>query len=227
MSLLEIRNLKKTYLSPDGERKLVVDIPIFVIEKGEHFAVYGNSGTGKTTFLNLIAGITIPDSGSIVLNGQELTLLSEHQRDVIRGKRIGYIYQTFNLLAQYTAIENIMLAMMLGGNPDRDRAVYLMEQVDLGDKLDYKPDQLSAGQRQRVAVARALANNPDIVLADEPTGNLDIRTAVMAADLLKEICGINSSSLILMSHDMNILGRFASKYRYESINNAITMKQGI
>lgn len=227
MSLLEIRNLKKTYLSPDGERKLVVDIPIFVIEKGEHFAVYGNSGTGKTTFLNLIAGITTPDSGSIVLNGQELTLLSEHQRDVIRGKRIGYIYQTFNLLAQYTAIENIMLAMMLGGKPDRDRAVYLLEQVDLGDKLDYKPDQLSAGQRQRVAVARALANNPDIVLADEPTGNLDIRTAVMAADLLKEICGINSSSLVLMSHDMNILGRFASKYRYESINNAITMKQGI
>lgn len=227
MSLLEIRNLKKTYLSPDGERKLVVDIPIFVIEKGEHFAVYGNSGTGKTTFLNLIAGITTPDSGSIVLNGQELTLLSEHQRDVIRGKRIGYIYQTFNLLAQYTAIENIMLAMMLGGTPDRDRAVYLLEQVDLGDKLDYKPDQLSAGQRQRVAVARALANNPDIVLADEPTGNLDIRTAVMAADLLKEICGINSSSLVLMSHDMNILGRFASKYRYESINSAITMKQGI
>lgn len=227
MSLLEIRNLKKTYLSPDGERKLVVDVPIFVIEKGEHFAIYGNSGTGKTTFLNLIAGITTPDSGSIVLNGQELTLLSEHQRDGVRGKRIGYIYQTFNLLAQYTAIENIMLAMMLGGKPDRDRAVYLLEQVDLGDKLDYKPDQLSAGQRQRVAVARALANNPDIVLADEPTGNLDIGTAVMAADLIKEICGMNSSSLILMSHDINILGRFASKYRYESINNAISIKQGI
>lgn len=221
MALLEINNLKKTYLSPDGERKLAVDIPIFLIENGEQFAIYGSSGSGKTTFLNLVSGIITPDSGSILFKGEELTLLSESLRDSIRAGSIGYIYQTFNLLGQYTVIENIMLAMMFAGKSDKERAMYLLDQVDLGDKADYLPDQISVGQRQRVAVARALANNPDLVLADEPTGNLDLSNAVRATDLIKHMCEMNGASLILVSHDMNILGRFSTKYRFETLNKAI------
>lgn len=221
MSLLEIRNLKKTYTSPDGERTLVVDVPIFLIERGDQFAIYGNSGSGKTTFLNLVSGIMTPDSGSIVINDEEMTLFSQAERDSYRGRHIGYIYQSFNLLPQYTAVENILLAMMFGGKPDKERAMYLLERVNIAEKADYRPGDLSMGQQQRVAVARAVANKPDIVLADEPTGNLDMRSATAATDLIIRVCEDNNSALILMSHDMNILGRFKTKYRFETINNVI------
>jgi len=222
MPLLEIKNLKKTYLSPDGERTLIVDIPIFLIERGEQFAIFGYSGSGKTTFLNLISGITTPDSGSIMLNGEELTLLSESDKDSRRATNIGYIYQTYNLLKQYTALENVMIATLFCNRFDRDRAIKLLEQVDLGDKADYKPDQLSFAQQHRVCVARALVNNPALVLADEPTGNLDIPTAASAAGLLQNLCERNNSALILVSHDMKILGRFEKRYKFDSLNNAVT-----
>ena len=221
MPLLEIRNLKKTYVSPDGERTLIVDIPIFMIEIGEQFAIFGYSGTGKTVFLNLVAGITKPDSGSIILDGDELTLFSDSDRDRVRAEKIGYIFQAFNLLKRYTAFENILLAMMLCGKYDRDRAMDLLDQVELGDKSDYKPDQLSVFQQHKLSVARAFANNPRLILADEPTGYLDIHSSSRAADLLKNICERNNSALILVSNDMKMIGGFEKRYRYESINNAI------
>lgn len=221
MPLLEIRNLKKAYTSPDDERVLVVDIPVFLLEEKEQFAIFGTSGSGKTTFLNLISGILTPDSGSIVLEDNELTLLSEAQRDRIRGRSMGFIFQTFNLLQHYTALENVLVAMIFGHKPDRERAMELLDQVGLADRADYKPPQLSVGQQQRVAVARALANSPRLVLADEPTGNLDPARALEAVDLIRSVCYDNSSSLILVSHDVNILGRFEKRYKFESINNAI------
>ena len=220
MRILEIENLKKSYRSPDGETVEVIDVPEFGLESGEQIALSGESGSGKTTFLNLVAGILRPDSGRILLDGEDVTVLSEAERDRRRADRIGYIFQTFNLLQGYTALENVLLGMTFGKGADREFARGLLERVGLGDRAGYKPAQLSVGQQQRVALARALANRPDLVLADEPTGNLDARTAGIAASLIKEMCAENGAALLLVSHDSNILGDFGGVRDLGEINRA-------
>src|SRR5690606_31877740 len=132
----------------------------------------GTSGSGKTTFLNLIAGILRADSGRVLVDGEEMTGRSESARDALRARTLGYVFQTFNLLQGYTAVENVLLGMLFGKGADRAYAEHLLERVGLADRMAYRPSQLSVGQQQRVAVARALANRPKLVLADEPTGNL-------------------------------------------------------
>src|ERR1700689_2536514 len=154
MPLLEIRQLKKTFASPDGGRHAVVDVSAFALDEKAQVALSGESGSGKTTFLNLIAGILKPDSGTITLAGREMSALSEPQRDRLRAANIGYIFQTFNLLQGYTCLENILLGMSFGPGVDRAFAVSLLERVGLGNKLKHHPRQLSTGQQQRVAVAR-------------------------------------------------------------------------
>lgn len=220
MRILEIENLKKSYRSPDGETVEVIDVPEFGLESGEQIALSGESGSGKTTFLNLVAGILRPDSGRILLDGEDVTVLSEAERDRRRADRIGYIFQTFNLLQGYTALENVLLGMTFGKGADREFARGLLERVGLGERAGYKPAQLSVGQQQRVALARALANRPDIVLADEPTGNLDSKTAGIAASLIKEMCAENGAALLLVSHDSNILGDFGAVRDLGEINRA-------
>ena len=173
MPLLAIENLRKTYRTPDGETQVVLDVPGFVLEEKQQLALRGTSGTGKTTLLNCIAGILSPDSGRITLAGHDMARSSEGQRDLLRAENIGYIFQTFNLLQGYTCQENVMLGMSFGKGVDHDYVRHLLSRVGLNDRLNYRPSQLSAGQQQRVAVARALANRPKLVLADEPTGNLD------------------------------------------------------
>ncbi|MDB6108560.1 MAG: transporter ATP-binding protein, partial [Pedosphaera sp.] len=172
MPLLEIQNLKKSFDSPDGTRPTVVDVASFDLAEQAQIALSGESGSGKTTFLHLIAGILKPDSGSIRLAGKEMSALSEPARDRLRATTIGYIFQTFNLLQGYTCLENVLLGMSFGPGADRPFAQALLERVGLGHRLKHYPRQLSTGQQQRVAVARALANRPKLVLADEPTGNL-------------------------------------------------------
>lgn len=218
--LLKVEKIKKAFLSPDGEMNLIVDVPYLELESGEQIAIYGNSGSGKTTFLNLIAGILKLDSGSISLNGHELSLLKESERDTDRAENVGYIFQTFNLLQGYTALDNVILGMMFSRGVDRDYASNLLEQVGLGDRLDYKPRQLSVGQQQRVALARALANKPKIVLADEPTGNLDYRKAREAVKLIRDICVINNAALIFVSHNKDILSEFDTAIDFSSMNRA-------
>jgi len=220
LPLLKVEKLKRTFISPDGESNLILDIPTFKIRAGEHIGVQGNSGSGKTTFLNLLAGILNADSGSITFDSRELTLLSESERDVLRAKSIGYIFQTFNLLQGYTALENVTLAMMFAGKPDNKYAFKLLESVGLGNRMDYKPAQLSVGQQQRVALARALANRPKIVLADEPTGNLDYRRAKHAVKLIKELCIVNGASLIFVSHDLDVLDDFDTVLDFTILNRA-------
>jgi len=173
MSLLDIRDLRKSYESPEGDCVLVIDVPRFEMAPGELVALQGSSGSGKTTFLNLIAGILKADSGRIVVEGTEVTALSEGRRDEYRARTISYVFQTFNLLQGYTAIENVLLGMMFGPGPDLAFAKTLLTRVGLSDRMTYRPSQLSVGQQQRVALARALANRPRLILADEPTGNLD------------------------------------------------------
>ncbi len=218
--LLSVSDLQKSFAAPDGERTLIVDVPSFSLDAGEQVAVRGASGSGKTTFLNLIAGILQADRGRIVLDGNEMTAMSEGGRDRVRAKTIGYVFQNFNLLQGYTALENVMLGMLFGPGVDARHARGLLERVGLSHRVDYRPAQLSIGQQQRVAVARALANRPKLVLADEPTGNLDQRHAGEALALIREVCRENGAALLLVSHDPAILEAFNRSEDLGALNRA-------
>ena len=220
MPLLTVANLEKAYRSPEGTQTRVVDVPHFELEAGWQMALKGSSGTGKTTFLNLIAGILHADSGQIVIDGEEMTGLSESGRDSLRASHIGYIFQTFNLLHGYTALENVVLGMMFGKGVDVEFAQHLLDRVGLGDRMGYPPSQLSVGQQQRVAVARAIANRPRLVLADEPTGNLDYHHANEAIALIREICHENNAALLTVSHDVGILEQFEETADFAQVNRA-------
>jgi len=218
--LLNIKNLRKSYGTPDGSVQPVVDVPEFSIESGRQTALCGTSGTGKTTFLNLIAGILQPDDGLIELDGRPISGISEAGRDRLRARTIGYIFQTFNLLQGYSCVENVLLGMSFGPGADRSRASELLERVGLGQRLDHLPRQLSTGQQQRVAVARALANRPKLVLADEPTGNLDPAAAAESLGLIRETCRESGAALLLVSHDREVLGQFDAVRDLAEINRA-------
>jgi putative ABC transport system ATP-binding protein len=205
-----LENLVKRYVGPDGSVVPVVDIGYFRLDDAEHVALIGTSGSGKTTLLHLVAGILTPDRGRIVFDlpgagSIDVTQLSEAQRDVFRGSNIGYIFQTHHLLPGFTAMENVLLGMSFTGrSPDRNWARHLLNEVGLSDRLNYKPERLSVGQQQRVAVARALANRPKLVLADEPTGALDVKNAQQVLDLIRRLCNEVNASLLLVSHDLDI-----------------------
>jgi len=220
MSVLIVKNLKKGYRAPDGSRSEVIDVPEFSMGDAEQTALEGGSGTGKTTFLNLIAGILSPDSGSVSLAGVDISTLSESLRDRTRAENIGYIFQTFNLLQGLTALENVVLGMAFGRGADPAHARELLVRVGLEARLDHRPSQLSVGQQQRIAVARALANRPKLVLADEPTGSLDQRLAGETIDLIRRICRENGAALLLVSHDRDVLGRFDGVQRLADLNRA-------
>lgn len=220
MPLLDISNLQKRYTGPDGTSQLVVDVPQFSLEAADQVALSGESGSGKTTFLNLIAGILKPDSGRIMLAGQEMSALPESSRDRLRATSIGYIFQTFNLLQGYTCLENVLLGMSFGPGADREFAKTLLKRVGMEHRLHHQPRQLSTGQQQRVAVARALANRPKLVLADEPTGNLDHKNAREALELIRDACKENSAALLLVSHDHEVLGSFEKQEDLHRLNRA-------
>ena len=225
MALLEISQLKKSFRTPDGASHAVVDVPSFTLGNQVQMALSGESGSGKTTFLNLIAGILPPDSGRLTLDGQEMASLSESARDRLRATKIGYIFQTFNLLQGYTCLENVLLGMSFGPGVDREFASALLRRVGLGEKLKHFPRQLSTGQQQRVAVARALANRPKLVLADEPTGNLDHASAREALKLIREGCRENGAALLLVSHDREVLAQFDTVQELHQINRACVVPE--
>jgi len=219
--VLVITDLLKRFASPEagGESVEIVRVPSFSLEAGAHAALRGESGSGKTTFLNLIAGILAADEGRIVIDGDDMVALGESARDRIRAARIGYIFQTFNLLQGYTVLENVILGMSFGpGGVDRARARAVLERVGLGHRLDHFPRQLSTGQQQRVAVARALANRPRLVLADEPTGNLDRAHGRDALALIREACREAGAALLLVSHDPDVLSQFDHVRDFADLN---------
>jgi len=218
MALLEIQNLEKYYALPDGGSIKVLDVQEFKMEPGDKVVIQGESGSGKTTFLHLIAGILRADSGSVSLGGKEILILSESARDRLRATSIGYIFQTFNLLQGFTCLENVLLGMSFGTGIDECRARQLLTVVGLENRLNHYPRQLSVGQQQRVALARALANRPKLVLADEPTGNLDPANSRAAIELLKALCDADGAGLLLVSHDMKVMDSFSEKVSWAKLN---------
>ena len=226
--MLKIRHLKKTFPSPDGKTQTIVDIPDFELNSGQQVALQGQSGCGKTTFLNLISGILQADQPinnqeplpQIILNGTDIAKLSEQQRDQFRGNSIGYIFQTFNLLPAYTILENVLLGMHFSDIADTELAETMLIEVGLAERLNYRPSQLSVGQQQRVAVVRALAKKPNLVLADEPTGNLDSAQAHTALRLIRQICQQQNAALLIVSHDQDLLDQFDDCRLFSDINCA-------
>ncbi len=219
--MLQTKDLTKAFILPDGQRLPVLDIPSFNIAAGEQVVLIGESGGGKTTLLHCIACIVPPDSGTVTIDGIEVTKLSEAGRDRVRAAKLGYVFQTFNLLSGFTALENVRLGMTFAhGKHDMRRAVDLLEKVGLGDRLHYKPAALSVGQQQRVAVARALANRPRLLLADEPTANIDPGNQQKIIDLLRDCCRDENIAMLLVTHSMHIAEQFDRVEKLESINRA-------
>jgi putative ABC transport system ATP-binding protein len=199
-----LRSVTKTYRR--GRRRVTAlhDVS-FSLPQGELALVVGPSGSGKTTLLNLIAALDRPDCGEIVVGGSDITALSRSAAALYRNERVGFIFQSYNLLPQLTALENILVPMLPKRRSDPRRAEELLEAVGLGDRARHRPSELSGGEQQRVAIARALVNDPALLLADEPVGNLDDDNAGKIATLLASACRERGKTLILVTHDRNLI----------------------
>ena len=187
--IIELRDVCKTYIMGDVQVKALCDMDL-VVKKGEFVSIMGPSGSGKSTAMNMIGALDIPTKGKILLEGQDIAQMTESDLAQIRGKKIGFIFQQFNLIPTLTALENIMLPMIFQGVSSYKRvhkAERLLRMIGLEDRMNHKPTELSGGQQQRVAIARALANNPEVILADEPTGNLDSKTGKLVMQFLKDM----------------------------------------
>ena len=199
--MLVARGLEKTVPTATGPLQILSGVDL-EIKRGESVALVGASGSGKTTLLGLLAGLDEPSAGQILLDGSDLTMLDEEARARLRGRLVGFVFQNFQLLASLDALENVMLPMELRGDRRaRAKAQELLERVGLGGRLDHQPRQLSGGEQQRVAIARAFAAEPQILFADEPTGNLDRATGERIADLLFELNREFGTTLVLVTHD--------------------------
>lgn len=217
MSVISARQVSKQVSSGD-EPLTILDRVSFDIAAGESVAIVGASGSGKTTLLSLLAGLDLPSAGEVVLAGQSLNALDEDGRAGLRAGRVGFVFQSFQLLAGFTALENVMLPAELAGLAEaRARAQGALEQVGLGARLSHYPQQLSGGEQQRVALARAFAAEPQILFADEPTGNLDSATGARIIDLLFELNRARGATLVLVTHDAALAAR---------CGRVLTLRQG-
>ena len=203
--LINITNIKRDFQLGNETINVLKGIDL-EINKGEYVALMGPSGSGKSTLMNLLGCLDTPTSGSYILNGNDISQMHDDDLAEIRNKEIGFVFQTFNLLPRTTALDNVALPMIYAGYSKSERnvrATEVLTQVGLNDRMDHQPNQLSGGQRQRVAVARALVNNPSIILADEPTGNLDSKTSVEIMNLFGDIHK-NGNTVILVTHEEDI-----------------------
>ena len=206
--MVKMRDLTKTYTEGDETRSALRGVNANIRE-GEFVALAGPSGSGKTTLLNLISGIDTPTGGNVMIDSVPITKLSEKERTLFRRENIGFVFQFFNLIPTLNIAENLLLPLQLNGrdkNKSRDRVVELLEQVGLQDRLDSYPDRLSGGEKQRVAIARALVHDPKLVLADEPTGNLDADTGIAVMSLLDRLVRARGKTMIAVSHSDMVIG---------------------
>ena len=204
-TLIQISNIKRDFVLGNEIVYVLKGIDL-QINKGEYVALMGPSGSGKSTLMNLLGCLDTPTSGSYILNGKDVSQMHDDELAEIRNKEIGFVFQTFNLLPRTTALDNVALPMVYAGYPKSERnkrATEVLTQVNLSDRMDHQPNQLSGGQRQRVAIARALVNSPSIILADEPTGNLDSKTSVEIMKLFGDIHA-QGNTVILVTHEEEI-----------------------
>ena len=205
-TLIKLEEVYKIYKMGDVEVNALQGLDLDIRE-GEFVAIMGPSGSGKSTAVNMIGCLDVPTKGRIMLDGHDISKLSESALAQIRGRKIGFIFQQFNLVPTLTAMENVMLPMIFQGTPESARikkAKELLALVDLKDRMNHKPSELSGGQQQRVAIARALANNPEVILADEPTGNLDSRTGANVLEFLDRLHREEKKTIIMVTHDQNL-----------------------
>ena len=204
-SVIDIQGITKTYVNGKLSVPVLHGIDLQV-NKGEFVSIMGPSGSGKSTFMNILGCLDRPTTGSYRLNGDEVATLSDDELAFVRNKQIGFVFQSFNLLTKLTAVENVALPMIYAGMDKKtrnDRAAALLESVGLGDRMDHLPSELSGGQRQRVAIARALANNPAIIMADEPTGNLDSKSTIDVMNIFRGLYD-EGRTIILVTHEPEI-----------------------
>lgn len=222
--MIVLKNLEKTYHSNEGSLN-VLDIPFYEIKEGSQIALVGPSGSGKTTLLNIISGLVHPTRGEVLVDEIRVDLLKESEKDRFRSKIIGYIFQNFNLVSSLTAMENVMLPMMFSGliskAEQQERAKELLGKVHLSHRLNHKPAKLSRGEQQRVAIARALANEAKLILADEPTGNIDYHTGMKVFNLLKDLCSKENITLVMVTHSEEYKNEFKEIVDIREINRAI------
>ena len=224
--IVEIRDLILQYGNA-SESSPVLNVPHWELEPNEQAAVSGPSGSGKSTFLNVLAGLLIPQNGRVEVCGQDLTCMGEAHRDRFRARHIGYIFQTFNLLQGYTAMENVLLGATFSQQAaDRPRIRALLERVGLGHRLHHLPAHMSIGEQQRVAIARALAKRPELILADEPTGSLDPGHTREIVHLLRDACRDERCSLVVVSHESTVVGAFERRDDFLSVNRAFASTGG-
>ncbi len=212
-TVLEASKLSKAVDGPDG-RLVILDRVDLAVERGASLAIVGASGSGKTTLLGLLAGLDTPSAGDVRLAGQSLGTLDEEARARLRRRLVGFVFQSFHLLPALSAEENVMLPLELEGRDDaRERAAKALADVGLGQRLHHYPRQLSGGEQQRVALARAFVHGPELLFADEPTGNLDQRTGAAVSDLLFALNREHATTLVLVTHDITLAGRCARTLR--------------
>jgi len=222
--IIQLDNVWKTYEMGNVKVNALRGLSL-EIKKGEFVAIMGPSGSGKSTAVNMIGCMDMPTKGRIYLDGHDISNLSESDLAQIRGKKIGFIFQQFNLLGTLTALENVALPMMFQGKERKERLDYaknLLEMVELGDRMSHKPAELSGGQQQRVAIARSLANDPEVVLADEPTGNLDSKTGEVVIRFLEKL-NKGGKTIIMVSHDANVAKH---AQRIERLKDGKIVKRG-
>lgn len=214
--MIQTQNLSKTVASGDAPLMILQDVTL-QIDAGESLAIVGASGSGKSTLLGILAGLDVASSGEVLLAGQNMSAMDEEQRAALRAQYVGFVFQSFQLLPGFTALENVMLPLELQGKKDaQQRAAELLARVGLGARMSHYPQQLSGGEQQRVAIARAFASDPQILFADEPTGNLDAHTGNTIIDLLFQLNQEKHTTLVLVTHDERLAQRCARRIRLEA-----------
>ena len=203
---LQALDLRRSFRIADKRIEVLRGVSLDVM-RGESIFICGTSGAGKTTLLYTLAGLERPESGSVVFEGRDIYRGSENELAKLRNEKLGFVFQAYFLLAELTAIENVMLPSMIGGHTPREAAEEALKKVGLGDRMHHLPSELSGGEQQRVAIARALNNDPEIIFADEPTGNLDSKTGGSIIDLLLELVREKNKTLVVVTHDMNLAAR--------------------
>ena len=225
--MLQLNNVTKEYIQGNGKPLKILDVPDYRVSEGEQVALIGPSGCGKTTLLHIIAGIVQPSGGSVVIDGIEISGRSQAARDKVRAAKIGYVFQTFNLLPAFSALENVMLGMSfarrlrLFSGTGRKRAIELLDRVGLTHRMHHKPGKMSVGEQQRVSVARALASGPKIVLADEPTANVDPANQIKIVKLICDTCREQNAAMIMVTHSMDVANNFKRVDQLQELNRVV------